>query len=282
MTTITKTCIHHGKLEQKNIYISPHGYLACKICGNESKKRVRDLKTSDIVKNREEKQKIADNFIGPMPITKTCEKHGILAFKDIGMNRAKNYACGFKLYCRICRSKNAIIEKEKKSEYAIRFSSESIIICSVCKIDKLFTDYTPSGLSQRYVKCRTCVSKQSQRNEEKRRPFNHGKGLKQKYRVTEDQYRAILKEQNYVCRICKKPETAKIKNGISLLGKTIKPLSMDHDHEAEKKGMMIIRGIVCHNCNVLIGWAKDNANNLRAIADYLEAEPVLCFPIVKK
>lgn len=83
------------------------------------------------------------------------------------------------------------------------------------------------------------------------------------YKITNDQYDELLKEQNGVCKICGQYETAKLK-GIT------KRLSVDHCHKTEKKGEIKIRGLLCHHCNQGLGAFRDNPNYLRKAAEYLE------------
>jgi len=45
-------------------------------------------------------------------------------------------------------------------------------------------------------------------------------------------------------------------------------MAIDHDH---KTG--IIRGILCKDCNLILGWVKDDPDRLRAMVAYLEAPP---------
>lgn len=42
-------------------------------------------------------------------------------------------------------------------------------------------------------------------------------------------------------------------------------LQVDHSHN-----LNLIRGVLCQSCNLILGLAKDNAEVLRAAADYLE------------
>ena len=70
--------------------------------------------------------------------------------------------------------------------------------------------------------------------------------------VTPEQYRAWVNEQEGKCAICRQAPG-------------IRGLAVDHDHNTGK-----IRGLLCGNCNVLLGHAKDNPATLRAAAEYLE------------
>jgi hypothetical protein len=79
--------------------------------------------------------------------------------------------------------------------------------------------------------------------------------LREKFNITLLDFRHMETAQNGVCKICKKPE----------MGKRLKRLSVDHHHESGK-----VRGLLCHPCNVAIGLLKDNPENARSAADYLE------------
>lgn len=74
---------------------------------------------------------------------------------------------------------------------------------------------------------------------------NHG--------VTREQYESMLASQNGVCAICQQP------NAIN------RRLHVDHDHNSGK-----VRGLLCTNCNPMLGFAKDNKEVLRAAIAYLE------------
>jgi hypothetical protein len=78
--------------------------------------------------------------------------------------------------------------------------------------------------------------------------------LKKHYRLTLEQYEQMLSEQGYVCKICGKPETSKPHG-----------LSVDHCHSTGK-----VRGLLCGNCNTLLGHAKDSTEVLLKCVNYLE------------
>ena len=69
-----------------------------------------------------------------------------------------------------------------------------------------------------------------------------------KYGLDLDAYRALIR--GAVCAICGA-------DGV---------LGVDHDHDSG-----VVRGVLCVNCNFLIGHGKDDPALLRAAADYLEA-----------
>ena len=138
---------------------------------------------------------------------------------------------------------------------------------------------------QRY--CKECVSqyrrknkkrideyhqKYKQKNKERIKEVNHQ--YKQKHReeaneyarqhrydrygMTQKEYNKIFEQQNGVCAICNQAET------FGQYGKLI-PLAVDHNHETDK-----IRGLLCRNCNLGIGYFNDSPELLKEVINYLE------------
>lgn len=73
--------------------------------------------------------------------------------------------------------------------------------------------------------------------------------LNYKYKISESQYKSILKLQNGVCAVCKLPETEKRR-------RVLKNLCVDHDHLTGK-----IRGLLCQKCNRILGYFEKLINN---------------------
>lgn len=82
---------------------------------------------------------------------------------------------------------------------------------------------------------------------------------KHQFNLTLDRYNELLKQQNEVCAICKRKETAKHKSGKIIY------LAVDHCHKTNK-----IRGLLCTKCNIGIGSARDDVTILEAMIDYLK------------
>lgn len=77
--------------------------------------------------------------------------------------------------------------------------------------------------------------------------------LKRWYGITEEQYNAMLKKQDYSCAICDfKPRPGDIR------------LSVDHSHKNQS-----IRGLLCRYCNIGLGGLKDSPTLLKRAAQYL-------------
>lgn len=77
----------------------------------------------------------------------------------------------------------------------------------------------------------------------------------QKYGITLKQYRKLFKLQNGVCAICK----------ITLGETPWHGAYIDHCRRTGK-----VRGLLCINCNLLLGHAKDKVNTLREAIKYLK------------
>lgn len=77
--------------------------------------------------------------------------------------------------------------------------------------------------------------------------------------MTEDEYDELLAYQGGSCWICqKKPQ----KGG--------KRLAVDHEHRTG-----LIRGLLCHTCNQMLGFMHENARLFARAAGYLDHPPAL-------
>jgi len=77
--------------------------------------------------------------------------------------------------------------------------------------------------------------------------------LKHRYDITIEEYNKMLEDQGGVCAICGTDKTG---------GKG--RFCVDHDHETDK-----IRGLLCRNCNLLLGNAKDSIKTILKASQYL-------------
>jgi hypothetical protein len=86
--------------------------------------------------------------------------------------------------------------------------------------------------------------------------------------VSLKEYDRMFVEQGGVCYVCKQPETAKSRTGI------VRPLAIDHDHETGE-----IRSLLCHVCNVALGFIEKDPERTRMLIEYKEEmgkrEPVI-------
>jgi hypothetical protein len=86
------------------------------------------------------------------------------------------------------------------------------------------------------------------------------------YGLTPEQYENMIINQGFKCAICGIHETA-------IKGK--RRLCIDHCHTTGK-----VRGLLCPNCNLMLGTARDNPDYLREGAKYLETGGPVAMPAI--
>lgn len=96
---------------------------------------------------------------------------------------------------------------------------------------------------------------------EKKRQATRDANLRREFGITLDEYERLATAQNDLCAICGEPETYRHQKD----GRT-KRLAVDHDHETG-----IVRALLCHACNVAIGYLDEDSALLRRAADYLDS-----------
>jgi hypothetical protein len=134
---------------------------------------------------------------------------------------------------------------------------EEMKTCPTCKEYKSLEDYWKGQYS-----CIPCT-KEKQKNRwasrsPKKRLHQH---LKYKYGVTEEKLMETLDKQENACAICREalPDLLVYEN-------RRRGYAIDHNHNSGE-----FRGVLCTNCNTLLGMAKDNKDILFAAINYLEA-----------
>ena len=76
-----------------------------------------------------------------------------------------------------------------------------------------------------------------------------------KYGLTEESYNQMWQDQNESCAICLTSE------------KGTRDWHVDHCHRTG-----VVRGILCHHCNLMLGNARDSEDILEAGMHYLQKE----------
>jgi hypothetical protein len=138
-----------------------------------------------------------------------------------------------------------------------------MIICSRCK--KLFNRSGKRRLNHQvydeidpyYDWCDECIC---ENKEELTNDFVYYDELKADNKLRKSVFDKLTKKQSSCCLICGKSQ----KDHIFSDGFT-KKLSIDHDH---KTGL--IRGLLCHRCNHMLGLAQDNIELLYEAIEYLK------------
>ena len=149
---------------------------------------------------------------------------------------------GHKHFCKLCVRKYDLVEGDSKRIMPRKMQGTKIH-CRKCE------QYLPkSSFWSKNTYCKQCVIL-----------VGHIGNLK-KYGLTRDDYVDMEKSQNGVCKICGEPE------------KYNKRLSVDHDH-ACCSGISscgkCIRGLLCSNCNRVLGQVNDDKVLLQKMIDYL-------------
>ena len=78
--------------------------------------------------------------------------------------------------------------------------------------------------------------------------------LKRCYGITIEQYDQMFNVQEGKCKVCGKDQS-----------ELKQPLSVDHNHTTGK-----VRGLLCPNCNTILGHAKDDTDILQKVINYLK------------
>lgn len=84
------------------------------------------------------------------------------------------------------------------------------------------------------------------------------RALRRTYGISLEEYERKADEQNNLCAICFKPETAKGPNG------KVRRLSVDHSHQTGHN-----RKLLCAACNAGIGWFQEDVLRLQSAIKYL-------------
>ena len=98
--------------------------------------------------------------------------------------------------------------------------------------------------------------KRSEKYRNQRRNFLY----KKNFGITLDEYNVLLNKQNGVCAICGRKENFMNRG-------TLYSLAIDHDHITNE-----VRGLLCRDCNVMLGLAKDNTETLKNAIQYLQKD----------
>lgn len=95
-------------------------------------------------------------------------------------------------------------------------------------------------------------------NREANRDHYRSKDFVKKYGIDFAEYQRMLVEQNGVCACCERPESRLTDAG------DLRMLSVDHNHTTGA-----VRGLLCSNCNLVLGYACDDVTVLEKAISYL-------------
>jgi len=124
--------------------------------------------------------------------------------------------------------------------------------CKACGLEKDESEFyvKDKGTGKLYANCIPCQKAYSNRKAKQNPDLQKVRAWKkQGIKLTIEEYEDMKKSQFDSCLICNE----------------IKPLVVDHCHETGE-----VRGLLCSNCNLLIGHASDKTDILKSAIKYLE------------
>jgi len=124
--------------------------------------------------------------------------------------------------------------------------------CTICSSTKPLTEFhrQPKGPKGRHSHCKKCANAKQKESRvrhmtpEQKKKYHY----MARYRMTPQQVAEMLASQGGVCAACSRPPMR---------------MCVDHNHATKK-----IRGILCHRCNIGIGFVE--AIGLGAVSKYLQ------------
>ena len=131
---------------------------------------------------------------------------------------------------------------KKKLEELKALETERTKVCIKCSKIKPLYEFNMAATGRKLAdpRCKECLRKES---------------YKSKYGILFEKYEKLLQQQNGKCIVCGSNKSGhKSKNFFCI----------DHDHRTGE-----VRGLLCNNCNLGLGYFKDNPEALIAAAAYL-------------
>lgn len=143
-----------------------------------------------------------------------------------------------------------------KCEDKIQSDEENgLVECSSCKQTKPLKEYYKSRLSKTSRQCITCHRKYHGKPPTKLRQRDNS--LRKYFGITLDQYKQLLKDQDYLCPVCLEP-----------FEKDSYSYPVDHAHNGPHEGK--IRAILHDVCNRFVMARHSDPEILRRAADLME------------
>lgn len=171
-------------------------------------------------------------------------------------HKKKQIHDGYAYHCKACVREYDMKEHDPKRVYPKKYNEDGQIHCMRCKQyldESKFPERKGGRYKTKIYKSRTyCIDCEKY--------MGHLDVYRKYGGMTPEDYLDLEVKQNGVCKICKKDN-----NG--------KRLMVDHDHNccpgANTCGKCT-RGLLCTNCNMFLGNAKDNIETLKAAIKYLQ------------
>lgn len=129
-------------------------------------------------------------------------------------------------------------------------------ICTQCSVEKPLNEYSNSGSrsgQRKRYNCKDCQNKAAKKNYWKNPEKSRLRQCLIKYDLTEVEYRAMLLDQDFKCKIC----------GIKEIDLK-KRLVIDHCHSTGR-----VRGLLCYTCNTTLGLWEKSRQLIEMFEEYL-------------
>lgn len=159
--------------------------------------------------------------------------------------------------------------------------------CSRCHEYKPWEEFSPNPharLTQRQSACKTCRNGMKAvtvaADPEAHRLAAWSSYLLRKYGITPEQYAQLSERQGHKCALCLQPETQRRRTDRHGVVRVVDRLGVDHDHSCEyhlptRACVRCIRGLLCDDCNRLLGFAEAKPAVAVRFSDYLGLRPLL-------
>jgi hypothetical protein len=208
------------------------------------------LSKNNEIKKTRKKRKLKENFY-PSGCVYKCGKHGYLTCEEVRLINGKPHDCK---QCSIIRS----MRRNGRNSHITE------LYCIECKQTKSQHLFHKCEINKIESRCRDC--KKNIRNPCGKSSLTSREiYLKSRFKLNNEDCNYIIKNQNGRCDICNNYETK-----MSARTSYVQNLSVDHCHKSELNNKIVVRGLLCHNCNIMIGMANDNVNILISAANYLK------------
>ena len=133
-------------------------------------------------------------------------------------------------------------------------------ICTKCGSLKNLSDFNdrPKRKDGKCSWCKVCNSVTASQWQKK----NSDRKKARKYGLDLSEYQELKAKHKGLCAICGNLET-------NLFRGVVRELSIDHCHKTNK-----VRGLVCNNCNLGLGFFKDNVDVMASAISYLHKDRI--------
>lgn len=135
-------------------------------------------------------------------------------------------------------------------------------VCTICNTRKPYKEFRKDKYQQdgRMSRCKDCMvifraEKCKLRGAEATAVLERTYQLRRKYGLSLEQYDELLKKQEGSCAICGSSDSRSTRTS---------NLFVDHCHTTGK-----IRGLLCHHCNIALGYMEDDIERLRKMIEYI-------------